>query len=112
MTYEEARERAQQIADQTGRDMAVRRDHEGGWEARHLPRREDRSGWEIRCEVVSPMRPREGHGPTANLGGADGWTAQRGSLLRPGEPMPRKARLSNLPDLHTKRLPPPPEARR
>ena len=65
MTYAEARAEAQRGADATGYDHGVERDA-FGFHSLMLPRRENRYGYELRCEVVYPSdlsRCRPGHGP-------------------------------------------------
>ena len=62
--YRVARTEAQRRADQTGFDHGVMR-NAFGFSAFMLPRRENRYGHELRCEVVSCMdasRAQAGHG--------------------------------------------------
>lgn len=67
MTYKEARAEAQHRANQTGYDYGVEHDA-FGYHAFALPRRENRYGHELRCEVVHCevlSRCAKGHGPNA-----------------------------------------------
>lgn len=64
--YAKARERAQKVANATGMDVGLERNPLfGTWSHRILPRRENRFGFELRMEVVSPediKKTRAGHG--------------------------------------------------
>lgn len=65
MTYAEAKRRARAAANETGFDHGLTRSA-FGWSFMMLPRRENRFGHELRCEVVSCddlARCRPGHGP-------------------------------------------------
>lgn len=66
MTYQEAKQKAQQGADSLGMDHGVEQVH-GGYTWFILPRRENRQGSrELRCEVVHPTlldSCQPGHGP-------------------------------------------------
>ena len=65
--YAAARERAQKVANATGMDVGLERNPIfGTWSHRLLPRRENRYGFELRIEVVSPENLEKtlpGHGP-------------------------------------------------
>lgn len=67
VTYEEAKEKAQSLANELGFDYGVEAsDPMFGWRCFMLPRRENRYGFETRCEVVSCSdlsRCQPGHGP-------------------------------------------------
>ena len=70
MTYDEARRKAQELADEFGCDYGIERNAyypNGGFAPPFaLPRRENRYGYELRCEVVHPHDPstcQPGHGP-------------------------------------------------
>ena len=67
MNYAEAIEQAQQRADASGRDYGVAHNallH--GYYVVPLPRRENRYGAEVRCEIVCPSTWAEpGHGPVS-----------------------------------------------
>lgn len=65
MTYAEAVDAAQKEADLTGRDMGIEKDA-FGYRFFMLPQKQNRYGYELRCEVVhcsilSKVLP--GHGP-------------------------------------------------
>ena len=63
MKYEEARKEAQKNANETGRDYGVSK-NAFGYGFFMLPNQENRRGYELRCEVVSPMTrsAQKGHG--------------------------------------------------
>lgn len=69
MTYAEARARAGELADATGFDHGIERvalASDTGFRVFTLPRRENRRGFELRCEVVHPStleKCQPGHGP-------------------------------------------------
>jgi len=56
-TYEEAFQYAQQQANATGISMGLEKPtaYEKGWNVSFLPKPANRSGWELRCQVVDPM---------------------------------------------------------
>ena len=64
--YEEARAAAQKMADATGMDVGLELNPIfKTWSHRLLPRRENRRGFELRIEVVSPVdveKTQSGHG--------------------------------------------------
>ena len=65
MKYQEARAKAQELADESGRDYGVEKDA-FGYHTLGLPRRENRYGHKTRCEVVHPSdlsKCQPGHGP-------------------------------------------------
>ncbi len=65
MTYDEAKAHARAQANALGFDYGIERDA-FGYRAFMLPRRENRRGHELRCEVVSCddiTRAQAGHGP-------------------------------------------------
>lgn len=65
MDYHKARQEAQAQANRYGFDFGLESSGDG-FRIFMLPRRENRSGHELRCEVVSPERLancRDGHGP-------------------------------------------------
>lgn len=62
--YSEAARKAQSFADATGFDYGIEKVW-NGWRVFLLPRKENRAGIELRCEVRSCSdinRQREGHG--------------------------------------------------
>jgi hypothetical protein len=65
-TYQDALERAHKLADLTRMDQGIERNRLlGGFSVFMLPRRENRYGFELRCEVVHPapgLTAHEGHG--------------------------------------------------
>lgn len=69
--YVAARERAQKVANATGMDVGLELNRLLKiWTYRLLPRKENRYGYELRCEVVSPediSRTQPGHGMLAVL---------------------------------------------
>ena len=66
-SYLEARNNAQRQADEFGYDYGLEgNDVFKTWSTFMLPQRQNRTGHELRCEVVSPMRLencKPGHGP-------------------------------------------------
>ncbi len=73
MTYQEATTVAQSRADATGFDQGIEASPytEGGFRAFPLPRRVNRQGYELRCEVRSCSdlsRCALGHGPSRRVG--------------------------------------------
>ena len=65
-TYEEVRAEAQETANRTGYDRGLETSPYEGYRHFGLPRRENRYGHELRCEVVSCSdisRCQPGHGP-------------------------------------------------
>lgn len=63
--YREARAKAQRTANATGYDFGIERNL-FGWSVFMLPKRENRYGHELRCEVVhceSIDKCKPGHGP-------------------------------------------------
>lgn len=67
MTYKEARENAQRCANETGFDYGVEQ-NAFGYTYYMLPKRQNRYGNELRCEVVyceDLARVQAGHGPEA-----------------------------------------------
>lgn len=68
MEYSKARKQAQELADRLGMDVGISSSYEG-YSYRILPRRENRTGHELRKEVVHPTtgaKPGHGPGPVAN----------------------------------------------
>lgn len=67
--YRAARERAQALANELGFDHGIEaNDVFRDWRVFMLPRRENRYGFELRCEVVHPenlAKCQPGHGPCA-----------------------------------------------
>lgn len=64
--YERVKADAQRKADESGHDYGVER-HAFGYHCFMLPRRENRYGHELRCEVVhcsTLAKCQPGHGPT------------------------------------------------
>jgi hypothetical protein len=65
--YRAARSCAQTLADRSGYDYGVEYNPQfNNYRVFALPRRENRQGYETRCEVVSPsdlLKCRPGHGP-------------------------------------------------
>jgi len=66
-SYHEARRAAEQAADSDGFDRGIERNALfNTWRVFMLPRKENRYGHELRCEVVSATlleRCQKGHGP-------------------------------------------------
>lgn len=74
--YRQIHTEAQAEADASGCDMGIEK-LGGTFRWFRLPRAENRFGYELRCEVVHPMRLEKcqpGHGPTAKLDRSRGWT--------------------------------------
>lgn len=56
--YEAAFAAAQALANQLGREVGIEKANEFGrtvYLVKHLPKPENRCGWELRCEVVQPV---------------------------------------------------------
>lgn len=74
-SYRSVKAEAQRCADETGLDHGIHRSAMRGFYYFMLPRAENRSGHELRCEVVhctDLAKCRPGHGPNAgrNEGGS------------------------------------------
>lgn len=57
--YDDARKAAQDLANQLGREVGLEKAKEycrTVYRVKHLPSAGKRFGWELRCEVVAPMR--------------------------------------------------------
>lgn len=60
MNYKDAHNEAVRLANLTKRETGVEKINEFGktvYRAKMLPNRENRAGWELRCQVVKPGDP-------------------------------------------------------